>query len=101
MFELTQHALRTPALADFPRAQYEAYRGLAARLLAAGAARYRVSWDAPADELAALAIALTDGATLGWLATRDDAAADRLLDHAADAIAAHAIPLDAATPEDA
>jgi len=91
MFELTQHALRTPAVADFPAAQYGVYRDLATRLLAAGAARYRVRWDVPTDELAALVIALTDGATLAWLATRDDAAAERLLDHAADAITAHAV----------
>jgi len=92
MFELTQHALRTPALADFPQAQYDAYRGLAARLLEAATARYRIRWDVPIDDLAALAIALTDGATLAWLATRDEDAAQRLLDLAADAIAAHATP---------
>lgn len=91
MFELTQYALRTPALAEFPAAQYDVYRGLAARLLQAGAARYRVTWDLPVPDLAALAIALTDGATLAWLATRDDAAVERLLDHAADAIASHAL----------
>ncbi len=94
MFELTQHALRTPALADFPPAQYAVYRGLAARLLTAGAARFRVRWDVPVDDLAALAISLTDGATLAWLATRDDDAVERLLDLAADTIAAHAIHLE-------
>lgn len=94
MFELTQHALRTPALADFPAAQYEVYRGLAARLLATATSRYRIRWDVPVADLAALAISLTDGATLAWLATRDDAAVERLLDLAADTIAAHAIPLE-------
>ncbi len=93
MFELTQYALRTPALDDFPVAQYGVYRDLAARLLEAGAARYRVRWDVPIPDLATLAVALSDGATLAWLATRDDDAAERLLDLAADAIAAHAIPL--------
>jgi AcrR family transcriptional regulator len=100
MFELTQYALRTPALADFPGEQYAVYRGLAARLLEAGAARYRVRWNTPIPELAALAVALTDGATLAWLATRDDAAAERLLDLAADAIAGHAIPAAPARPEE-
>jgi DNA-binding transcriptional regulator YbjK len=94
MFELTQYALRTPTLDGFPDAQYDVYRGLAARLLEAGAARYRVSWDVPISDLAALAVALSEGATLTWLATRDDAAAERLLDLAADAIAVHATPLD-------
>ena len=98
MFELTQYALRTPALAGFPAAQYDVYRGLATRLLQAGAARYRVRWNLPVPELAALAIALTDGATLAWLATRDDAAAESLLDLAADALTAHAIPATEETP---
>lgn len=93
MFELTQYALRTPALDGFPAAQYGVYRGLAARLLQAGAARYRVRWDIPIADLAALGVALTDGATLAWLATRDDEAAERLLDVAADAITAHARPI--------
>lgn len=92
MFELTQHALRTDALKEFPAAQYGVYRDLAHRLLEAGAARYRVRWDAPLPDLAALVISLTDGATLAWLATRDDAAVERLLDIAAAAITAHAIP---------
>lgn len=92
MFELTQYALRTPALDGFPDAQYGVYRGLAARLLEAGATRYRVQWDVPIRDLAALAVAFSEGATLTWLATRDDDAAERLLDLAADAIAAHAIP---------
>jgi DNA-binding transcriptional regulator YbjK len=92
MFELTQYALRTPALDGFPDAQYDVYRRLAVRLLEAGATRYRVQWDVPISDLAAIAVALSEGATLTWLATRDDDAVERLLDLAADAIAAHAIP---------
>jgi AcrR family transcriptional regulator len=98
MFELTQYALRTPALAGFPEAQYRVYRDLAHRLLEGGAERYGVTWDAPVAELATLVISLTDGATLAWLATRDDDAAERLLDLAADAITAHAIPTTHAGP---
>lgn len=94
MFELTQHALRSPALAEFPAAQYRVYRGLAVRLLEAGAARYGIRWDAPVADLAALVISLTDGATLAWLATRDDEAAERLLDLATEAIIAHAVQLE-------
>lgn len=92
MFELTQHALRSPALADVPVAQYGQYRGLARELLQAAAERYAVHWDVDVDTLAGLVVALSDGATLNWLATRDDAAAEQLLDLAADAIVAHAIP---------
>lgn len=92
MFELTQHALRSPVLGDLPAAQYDAYRELVSRLLEAGADRHDIRWDVPLADLAALAVALSDGATLAWLATRDDGAAERLLDVAADAIAAHAVP---------
>jgi len=92
MFELTQHALRSPALADLPAAQYAQYRHLARQLVDAAAERYDVSWDVDADALASLVVALSDGVTLSWLATRDDDAAQRLLDLATDAIVAHAIP---------
>lgn len=98
MFELTQYALRTPALAEFPAAQYGVYRGLAERLLQAGAVRYRVRWDIPVAELAAFVVALTDGVTLAWLALRDDDAAERLLDQAAHAITAHAVPRESTVP---
>lgn len=98
MFELTQYALRTPTLDGFPVAQYGVYRGLAVRLLEAGAVRHRVHWDVPIPDLADLAVALSEGVTLTWLATRDDDAAERLVDLAADAIAAHAIPRDQENP---
>ena len=98
MLELTQHALRVPALADLPRAQYASYRTLAARLLEAGAARHEVEWAVPVDDLAALVIALTDGMTLSWLAERDDDAAARLIELATDAVVAHARPRGSARP---
>lgn len=92
MFELTQHALRTPSLADLPEQQYAAYRALVAHLLETGAARHGIRWDVPLDTLAGFAVALSDGVTLAWLASRDDEAAEASLDLAADAIAAHAVP---------
>jgi len=94
MFELTQHALRTPGLADLPTAQYARYRAVAAGLLEAGAARLGIRWTAPIPDLARLLVALTDGATLAWLADRDDAAAERVLDLAADALVAFAAPVE-------
>jgi AcrR family transcriptional regulator len=97
MFELTQHALRSPALADLPAAQYGQYRELGRQLVDAVGERYGVAWDVAPDDLAGLVIALSDGATLSWLATRDDVAAERLLDLAADAIVAHVIPNDRPT----
>jgi len=91
MFELTQHALRTPALANLPRHQYSSYHALAAQLLEAGAKRYGAEWSLPIDDLARFVIAITDGFTLSWLADRDDAAAERLLELATDAVMAHTL----------
>lgn len=90
MFELTQHALRTPGLDDLPREQYESYRAVARALLADGAERVGVRWVVPLDDLARLLVSLTDGITLAWLADRDDEAAERALDLAAVAISVFA-----------
>ncbi len=91
MFELTQHALRTPGLDDLPAEQYARYHAVATTLLDAGGARLGIRWTAPVADLARLVVAITDGATLAWLADRDDAAAERMLDLAADALAAFAV----------
>jgi DNA-binding transcriptional regulator YbjK len=87
MFELLHYALRTPALGDLPRAQYESYYEVARELLRSGASRAGVTWTRPLDDLAKLVVSLTDGLTLGWFADRDDAAAARLMDSAADYLA--------------
>lgn len=90
MFELTQHALRTPGLRDLPRAQYASYHDVARALLVAGGERVGIRWIAPVDDLARLLVSLTDGITLAWLADRDDDAAERALDLAAVAISVFA-----------
>ena len=92
MFELTQHALRTPGLHDLPAEQYARYHAVAAGLLESGGARLGIRWTAPLADLARLVVGITDGVTLAWLADRDDAAAERVLDLAADALAAFAEP---------
>ncbi|GAA2089134.1 hypothetical protein GCM10009840_29510 [Pseudolysinimonas kribbensis] len=92
MFELTQHALRTPGLHDLPAEQYARYHAVAAALLETGAARLGIRWAVPVADLARLVVGITDGATLAWLADRDDAAAERVLDLAADALAVFAAP---------
>ncbi len=92
MFELTQYALRTSGLGDLPAEQYESYQATAASLLEAGAERLGIVWSVPVADLARLLVALTDGLTLAWLADRDDAAAERAADLAAEAIAAFAVP---------
>jgi len=91
MFELTQYALRTPHLSDLPAEQYRSYHALAAGLLEAGADALHIQWTIPVPDLARLLVTLTDGLTLAWLADRDDAAAARAIDHAADAIASFAL----------
>jgi DNA-binding transcriptional regulator YbjK len=97
MFELLHYGLRTPGLGDLPRAQYESYYEVARELLREGATRAGVTWTRPLDDLAKLVVSLSDGLTLGWLADRDDAAAARLMDSAADFLATLAEP----TPESA
>jgi AcrR family transcriptional regulator len=90
MFELTQYALRTPALHDLPQRQYAHYHELSRELLRIGARRFGVEWDVDEESLARLVTVLSDGITLAWLADRDDERAARDIEHAADAIAAHA-----------
>lgn len=88
MFELLHYALRTEGLADLPTAQYRSYRSAALELLEVAADRAGVRWTMPLEDVARLVVTLTDGLTLGWLADRDAAAAGRVMDAAADALAA-------------
>ena len=97
MFELLHYSLRTPELADLPQFQYGSYRRVVTEVLLAGAAHAGIEWSVPVSDLARLAVALTDGLTLGWLADRDDAAAARLMDSMADALAAFARPVETST----
>ena len=95
MFELLHYALRTEELADLPAAQYRTYRSAALDLLDAGAQRAGVRWTMPLEDVARLVVTVTDGLTLGWLADRDEAAAGRIMDAAADALAALTAPVTA------
>lgn len=90
MFELLHYALRTPELADLPRLQYGSYHRVVTEILVTGGVQSGVEWSIPVDDLGRLAVALTDGLTLAWLADRDLAAAERLMDSMADALAAFA-----------
>jgi DNA-binding transcriptional regulator YbjK len=86
MFELLHYALRTKELADLPAAQYRTYRSAALELLQVAAERAGVRWTMPLEDVARLVVTFTDGLTLGWLADRDDAAAARIMDAAANAL---------------
>lgn len=87
MFELTQYALRTPGLDDLPGEQYARYHALAIELLGVVTASLNAEWRVPTADLARLLVSFTDGLTLAWLADRDDAAAARSVELAADAFA--------------
>lgn len=98
MFELTQWALRGPGFAPLARRQYDRYYALAERAAHDAAELTGSTWGRPVAEVARLLVTLTDGLTIAWLVTRDDAAAERAMDFAADALAALAVaPPPAAT----
>ncbi|MGH1526125.1 TetR/AcrR family transcriptional regulator [Leifsonia sp. L25] len=92
MFELTQWALREPGFAPLARRQYDRYYELAERAAHGAAELTGSAWSLPVAEVARLLVTLTDGLTIAWLVTRDDAAAERSMDFAADALAALAGP---------
>jgi DNA-binding transcriptional regulator YbjK len=92
MQELLQYAMRTPGLDALAREQYEAYHAAASEVLVEGAAAAGVEWTLPVADVARLVVTVTDGVTLAYLADRDAAAAARVLDFAATALAALAVP---------
>ena len=94
MYELAQYSQRTPGAEHLARLQYESYLALAVASLEAAADLVGARWLRPVDEIGRLLVGLTDGLTSTWLATRDDAAAQRLIDFAADAVARLSEPVD-------
>lgn len=87
MFELTHFALRSPDMAHLASEQYDRYFTLAAAALEQAAVWTGCSWDRPVADVARILVALTDGLTLAWLVTKDDAAAASIIDFAADSVA--------------
>lgn len=100
MFELMQYSMRIPELASLPAVQHGSYLTAARALLEAGADLLDIEWTLPIEELSRLLVALTDGLTYAWLADRNDAAAERLIDTIADTIAALATTPSAAFTTD-
>jgi AcrR family transcriptional regulator len=90
--ELIQYALRTPELAALPGAQYRSYFRSAQMMLERGAELTGARWAIPIEQLSGVLVAFTDGLTMSWLATRDDSAAETVMEFAADAIAAQCAP---------
>jgi AcrR family transcriptional regulator len=91
MLELTQYALRTPPLEAVASRQYERYHALAEDALAAAAERWNMTWTMPVVDIARILVVVIDGVTMSWLVTRDDVAAARALDFAADSVAGLAV----------
>lgn len=91
-YELTQYALRRAPLDAVARRQYDAYLQATTRFLTAVAEAAGVTWGAPVPVLARHAAVVIDGATLSWIVDRDTATTLAVLDQAAAAIAAHAVP---------
>ncbi|MDT0157859.1 helix-turn-helix domain-containing protein [Microbacterium sp. ARD32] len=86
MLELTQYALRTrPALAQ---ELYDQYIRIVLSSLTLVTERTGIRWSVPLPTVARLLLVLSDGLTLNWLVTRDDAALDAAVVAAADAVAA-------------
>ena len=88
MQELVHYAMRTPGLEHLAAEQYQAYHAGVTSLLVEGAAVSNIEWSRPVADIARLVVTVTDGVTLAWLADRDTAAAERVLDFAADSLAA-------------
>ena len=88
MQELVHYAMRTPGLEHLAAEQYRAYHAGVTSVLLEGAAASNAEWSLPVDDIARLVVTITDGVTLAWLADRDTAAAERVLDFAADSLAA-------------
>ncbi|MFF1574090.1 TetR/AcrR family transcriptional regulator [Leifsonia sp. NPDC058292] len=93
MFELTQWALREPGFEPLARRQYERYFAVAESAVITAAAATASEWLRPTAEVARMLVVLTDGITIAWLVTRDDAAAEATIDFAAGAVAQLARPV--------
>lgn len=85
MLELTQYAIRSGQ--PLAKRQYEHYTRIALTSLEVAAENTGHTWSVPLPTVAALLVSLTDGLTLTWLVSRDDEAAEALIDAAATAVA--------------
>lgn len=89
-YELTQYALRQPALVDVARRQYDNYLAAATRFLEAVAEATRMEWTLPVPTLARFVHNSIDGATLNWIVDRDTGQALAVLDEMAEHLASRA-----------
>ncbi|MGH3424061.1 MAG: TetR/AcrR family transcriptional regulator [Nocardioidaceae bacterium] len=76
-FEVTQHALREPRLAELAGWQYECYFDVSRQVLDAVSDAARIDWQLPVETLARLLVATNDGVVMAWLVDRDSDRARR------------------------
>lgn len=94
-YEMTALALRTPALRDLARRQYQAYRDTAAAVTAPWMAGRRVDLPGGPDALNHLIAVLFDGLTLAWLADPDRTDPDEMFTLIDALVERHTTRLDA------
>ncbi|APH00231.1 hypothetical protein ASJ30_00705 [Janibacter indicus] len=92
LLELNHHALRTPALRELATEQYRGYYDGIQQLLVGMAEQTGVRWRVGPEQVARLAVTLTDGLTTTWLADRDSAAARETIETIAEMVAGLAAP---------
>ena len=83
-YELTRWALRNAETEPLAREQRASQLAGIVQLLDTISASAGVTWARPVEELARMALAVTDGVTLGWLVDRDTKAAITSLEAFAD-----------------
>jgi AcrR family transcriptional regulator len=83
-YELTSWALRNAETEPLAREQRASQLAGIEAILAEISAATGVSWKVPAEQLARMTLAITDGVTLGWLVDRDTASAVQALESFAD-----------------
>jgi AcrR family transcriptional regulator len=90
-YELTSWALRNAETEPLAREQRASQLAGIEAILEEISAATGVTWKVPADQLARMTLAITDGVTLGWLVDRDTASAVLALETFADQLLALAL----------
>lgn len=93
LLELNHHALRTPALRELASEQYRGYYDGLVVLLTELAEQTGTAWVLPPEQLARLAVTLTDGLTTTWLADRDSERTREVIDLLVGSLAGLAEPV--------
>lgn len=88
LHELVAWSRWTPGRADLALAVYEQYESAVLAVVAVARDRFGTTWTVPDEDVARLALVLTDGTAARWLVDRDAAAARSSLHRGAAAVLA-------------